>query len=121
MRISLVRTMSKGASRTPVATAAEAATKRDAQGYGDAMSTSRSMSSFTPRSGTLKMALRKLRDQFSSSDCKTVYRKVAFDPFHTPHAPSLFHRAEMTFVTESDRRMLRKCSGRVDFFAIRGD
>jgi len=66
-----VRTRSKGARISPVVTAAAAATNNDAQGYGDAMSINRSMSFFTPRSGTLKSALSRLRDQFSSSDCRT--------------------------------------------------
>lgn len=64
----LVRTMSSGARATPVATAAAPATKSETQGYGDAISISRSISSFTPRSGTLNIALRKLLPQFSSSD-----------------------------------------------------
>lgn len=67
-----VRTRSRGESISPVATAAVAATHREAQGYGDAMSISRSRSSLTPRSGTLNRALSKLLDQFSSSEDKTV-------------------------------------------------
>ena len=43
--IYLVRIRSRGESISPVATAAAAATHRDAQGYGDAMAISRSMSS----------------------------------------------------------------------------
>jgi hypothetical protein len=70
--ISLVRTKSNGERASPVATAAVAATKSDAQGYGEAISIMRSMSSLTPMSGTLKIALRKLLPQFSSSDCNTV-------------------------------------------------
>lgn len=64
----LVRMRSKGARARLVVTAAAAATNNDAQGYGDARSTTRSMLSFTPRSGTLKTALKKLLDQFSSKD-----------------------------------------------------
>ena len=67
-----VRTRSNGERINPVVTAAAAATKSEAQGYGDAISMSRSKSSFTPRSGTLKRAQRRLRDQFSSNDWSTV-------------------------------------------------
>lgn len=117
----LVRTRSKGARRTPVATAAVAATKRDAQGYGDAMSTKRSISSLRPRSGTLRTALKKLRDQFSRSDWRTVYKNVALDPFQTPHTPSFCQSPEITLATESACLMLRKCSGIPGFFGRRGD
>lgn len=118
----LVRMRSKGARARLVVTAAAAATNNEAQGYGDAMSTTRSMLSFTPRSGTLKTALKKLLDQFSSRDCKTVYRKVAFAPFHTPHAPSLCHSCPMTSRMASGRRRFKKCSGRtISFFGVVGD
>lgn len=70
--INLVRTRSRGANMSPVDTAAAAATHNEAQGYGDATSTSLSTSSFSPRSGTFSSALRRLRDQFSNSDCSTV-------------------------------------------------
>lgn len=118
----LVRMRSKGARARLVVTAAAAATNNEAQGYGDAMSTTRSMLSLTPRSGTFKTALRKLLDQFSSKDCRTVYRKVAFAPFHTPHAPSLCHSCPMTSRIASGRRRFRKCSERTDsFFGVVGD
>lgn len=68
---------------------------------------SRSMSSLTPRSGTLRIALRKLRDQFSNRDCSTVYKKDAFEPFQTPHAPSLCQTWLMTSSTESGCRMFK--------------
>lgn len=97
-----VRTRSKGASATPVATAAAPAIKNEAQGYGDAMSRRRSRSSLTPKSGTLKIALKKLLDQFSSKDCKTVYRKVAFAPLNTPHVPSFCQSWPITSKTELD-------------------
>ena len=87
----LVRTRSKGERTSAETTAAAAATNSDAHGYGDAMSISRSMSFLTPISGTLNSALSKLRDQFSNSDCKTPYIKVALVPFQTPQADSLFH------------------------------
>ena len=116
-----VRTRSSGARRIPVATAAVPATNKEAHGYGDAMSTSRSMSSLTPRSGTLNMALRKLLDQFSRSDCRTVYRKVAFEPFHTPHGPSFCQSAESTLLTDPGCRMSRNCSGGDGFLGDLGD
>jgi hypothetical protein len=120
--IYLVRMRSRGARARLVVTAAAAATSKEAQGYGDAMSTRRSMLSLTPRSGTLNTALRKLLDQFSNRDCKTVYRKVAFAPFHTPHAPSLCHSCPMTSIIASDRRRFKKCSGMTGtFFGVVGD
>lgn len=67
------------------------------------------------------MALKKLRDQFSSRDCRTVYKNAALDPFHTPQAPSFCQTAEITFVTESARRMLRKWSGMPGFFGSLGE
>lgn len=70
--ISRVRMRSRGDSIRPVATAAAAATHSEAQGYGDAISTNLSTSSFSPRSGTFSNALSRLRDQFSSNDCSTV-------------------------------------------------
>ncbi len=97
--------MSSGDSMRPVATAAAAATKSDAHGYGDAMSMRRSTSSFSPRSGTLNRALSKLLDQFSSKDWRTVYRKEAFAPLNTPQAFSFCQSCDMTSKVESGRRM----------------
>lgn len=70
--INRVLTRSRGARIKPVATAAAAATHNEAQGYGDATSTSLSTSSLSPKSGTFSSALNKLRDQFSNNDCSTV-------------------------------------------------
>lgn len=84
------------------------------------MSMSRSMSFRTPMSGTLKSALSKLRDQFSRSDCRTLYIKVALVPFQTPHADSLFHSWAITSRTESGVRMQRWWPG-AGLLGIRGD
>jgi hypothetical protein len=115
MGTDLVRTRSSGERARLVITAAAAATPREAHGYGDAISTSLSRSVFKPRSGTSKTALSRLRDQFSSSDCRTVYTKVAFVPFQVPQAPSDCHSCDRTSLIESGRLILRIWGGRSGF------
>lgn len=85
------------------------------------MSTSLSRSVFKPRSGTSKSALSRLRDQFSSSDCKTVYTNVALVPFHVPQAPSLCHSCDSTSLMESGRLMLRMWGGSSGFLVGWGE
>ena len=63
----------------------------------------------------MNRALRRLRVQFSNSDCRRVYKKVAFDPFHTPHTPSFAHSCESTSSTESGLRRSSWCGRRSRF------
>lgn len=102
--INRVRMRSRGARMRPVVMAAAAATHSDAQGYGEAMSTNRSTSSLTPKSGTFSSALRRLRPQFSNRVWSMEYRNVAFVPFHTPQTDSFAQSCAITSRIESGRR-----------------
>lgn len=42
-----------------------------------------------------------LRDQLSAVLSKILYTNVAFEPFHTPQAPSVAHNCEITSRIES--------------------
>lgn len=87
-----VRTISSGARITPANAAAATATPSDVHGYMESTtSTAGPRPTTAPGSGTLARAARKLRDQLSTERSSMLYTKVAFEPFQTPHIPSLVH------------------------------
>lgn len=84
--------------------AAATATPRDAHGNIESSTSNGDPNPvIAPGSGTLTNAANKLRDQLSVVLNSTLYINVAFDAFHTPHAPSFDHNCEMTSKIESDR------------------
>lgn len=102
----LVRMVSNGDNNTPASPADMTAMARLAKGC----ELSATLAPPTPKrvnspgSEMLNIAASKLLVQLSMVLRRTECRNDAFDPFHTPHAPSFCHSCEMTSRRESGRR-----------------